>query len=95
MSVPLFDRAFVGQIVQLLEQEQTDHAPDRQTGPALVLIKRAERRLKLRAVDPARQLTQRLAGIEHRRQIGRQELQLRYEIGTGFHRRSLPEIRPS
>jgi hypothetical protein len=51
--------------------------------------------LELRPVDPARQLVQRLAGIEHRRQIGQQKLHLLGGIRIGLHRRSLPEIRPS
>jgi hypothetical protein len=84
----LLDHPLVREVVQLLEQEQPDHPPDRQRRSALFLVKCRERALEPRPVDPPRQSVQRLALIEHRRQVGQQELQLRGGFGLGFHRRS-------
>jgi hypothetical protein len=93
---PLLDHAFVGKVVQLLEQQQPDHAADRQRGPTLVLVEFGEGALELCPVDRLRQPVKRLTCIEHRGQIGQQELHLRDGIGGGgLHRRSLQEIRPS
>lgn len=92
---PLLDHALVGEVVQLLQQQQSDHAADRQRGPALVLVELGKGALELLPVHRLRQPIQRLAGIEHRGQIGQQELHLRSGVGrSGLHRRSLPEIRP-
>ena len=82
----LLDHTLVAQVVELLEQEQSDHPADRQCRPAFGGVTRAEDSLELFPVDRLRQTILGLTRIQHRQQIGHQKLGLGNGIRLRLHR---------
>jgi hypothetical protein len=78
----------------LFEQKQSDHPSDRQGWAAFVFVQRREGGLELRPSDAAGELVQRLPGIQHRRQIRQEKLQLGRGVGVGLYCLNLQEFRP-